>query len=341
MTQPVTFARLPEGDNPASLLDDMFQWLSGFVFIPCQAIGQNDIELFPFADAPGVLTYTDLAPVFTFMATQTNTGNVRLNVMNAQGAGLGPAVAYKANGGAVIAAGDLVAGLSYQAYWQTSLNGGAGGFVVNVGGTGGPLPPPIPFPPPPIPGGNSMPINMIFFTTAGTYTPSPGMVSAIVECVGGGGGGGGAFGNGSHAGGGGGSGGFSRGLLSATDIGTSQAILIGTGGAAGSGGNGGAGGVTSFGNLVVANRGLVLPGNGGGAGFAITTPIGAGYNGASGTMWGGAAQQFLQGGSAADPGIAGKVGAGGTGGVASLLTTNNWVPGGAGGPGWCCITEFS
>jgi hypothetical protein len=224
--------------------------------------------------------------------------------------------------------------------------------------------PPAP-PPDPIPGGNDMPVNMVFFTATGTYTPSPGMVSAIVECVGGGGGGGGALGNGTHSGGGGGSGGYSRVLLSAAEVGGTQAVQIGAGGAAGATGNGSPGGVTSFGALCIANggmggfgydgtsqfgvagpgavagtiafnRGFALPGSGGGYGGPIST---GGYGAA--LLGGGPIQPDAGGPGGQTAGFPGQYGAGGSGGCASLVTTGLWIPGGAGGTGWCCITEYS
>src|SRR5215470_3774528 len=195
MPLPVTFAQLPSGDNPASLLDTQFTALAGFVFIPCAATGQNVIQLEPFADAPLVNSYTDLAPVFTFAAAQTCTGNVTINV-----SGLGEAPAFKANGGAPVVSGDILQGLVYQAVWLTSLNGGAGGFVLNIFGGGLPIPPPPP--------GADMVTMFVYFANA-TFVPPTGMTSCIVEGMGGGGGGGGALADGTNGlgGGGGGSGG--------------------------------------------------------------------------------------------------------------------------------------
>lgn len=107
-------------------------------------------------------------------------------------------------------------------------------------------------------------INIQTFTSSGTYTPTSGMVYAVIECYGGGGGGGGVAGNGSltNAGAGGGGGGYSADLASAATIGASQVVTIGTAGAAGSSGNnaGSNGGPTSVGTLCTAG------GGGGGAG---------------------------------------------------------------------------
>lgn len=126
MPLPVVFASLPAGDNPASLIDTQFTALAGFSVIPCSATGLNDIELAPFADAPIVTQYSDLSPLFTFMATQTSSGNVTLNV-----SGLGAHPAFKNNGTAPAGANDVVAGGIYRAAFLTALNGGAGGFVID------------------------------------------------------------------------------------------------------------------------------------------------------------------------------------------------------------------
>jgi hypothetical protein len=136
MPLPVVFAALPSGDNAASLLDTQFNAVAGFTVIPCAATGQNLILLEPFADAPVVTAYTDLSPIFTFSAPETSTGNVTMNVAN-----LGEHVCYKANGTALVQTGDIIGGMVYQALFLTSLNGGAGGFVLSVepvGSGGGP-----------------------------------------------------------------------------------------------------------------------------------------------------------------------------------------------------------
>src|ERR1700720_4672748 len=68
------------------------------------------------------------------------------------------------------------------------------------------------------------------FTSSGTYTPSAGLVTAIIECVGGGGGGGGSAFSPTqvHGGGGGGAGGYARAYKTASQIGASQTVTIGS-----------------------------------------------------------------------------------------------------------------
>ena len=115
------------------------------------------------------------------------------------------------------------------------------------------------------------------FTVSGSYIPSPGLVSLMVECVGGGGGGGGAVGqlvgppastDGWMMSGGGGAGGcYSRSVLAGAVVLGGAIVTVGAGGLAGvaaQGALGGQGGTTSFGALVTAPGG-----NGGAAGTFI------------------------------------------------------------------------
>lgn len=125
------------------------------------------------------------------------------------------------------------------------------------------------------------------FTSPGTYTPTTGMIYAVVKIVGGGGGSGGAANEGGS--GGGGSGGFGEVLLTAAQIGSSQVVTIGTGGSAGTTtGDGGTGGTTSLGSLISCT---------GGSGGAHATGTGnnAGGNGGVCTVSTGVTIQNIQG----------------------------------------------
>jgi hypothetical protein len=121
-----------------------------------------------------------------------------------------------------------------------------------------------------------------FFTSSGTYTPTTGMKSALIRCLGGGGAGGGvAGGTGVGAsGGGGGAGSLSEILVDAADVGASKAVTIGAGGSPGAAGlsSGGAGGDTSFGTLCVGKGG-----SGGGPGNAGSSAGAPGAGGVEGT----------------------------------------------------------
>src|SRR6476646_7224198 len=100
--------------------------------------------------------------------------------------------------------------------------------------------------------------KIVPITASGSYVPSPGLVSAMLECVGGGGAGGGVTGNSTFyaSGGGGGSGGYSRRSVTAAQLGASQSITIGTGGTPVNNAPGGNGSATSVGSLCVANGGF-------------------------------------------------------------------------------------
>ena len=210
------------------------------------------------------------------------------------------------------------------------------------------------------------PIAIQKFTASGTYTPTAGMTSCIIECVGGGGGGGGSLGNASYclAGGGGGSGGYSRKLATAAQIGASQTVTIGAGGTGGvSNASGNAGGATSVGSLCSANGGgggtnsnsggscgaAATPGTGdlaaagapGGPGFyanntSTFSPAGAG---GSSTFGGGAVASFTTAGNVAAGSNATGYGSGGSGGVTQV--TSSSANGGAGSAGIVVITEYS
>lgn len=117
------------------------------------------------------------------------------------------------------------------------------------------------------------PVVIRTFTTSGTYTPTVGMISCVIEVVGGGGGGGGLVNNAlSTAAGGGGSGGYSRGAFSAATIGASKAVTIGAGGAGGTtaGSDGSTGGTTSVGALIQATGGLGGQGQSAASGSVVT-----------------------------------------------------------------------
>lgn len=119
------------------------------------------------------------------------------------------------------------------------------------------------------------------FTSSGTYTPTAGMLYAVIEVCGGGGGGGGATGTASQSfsGAGGGSGSYSRKVATASAVGASQTVTVGAGGGGGAAGsnNGVTGGSSSVGTLATASGGV-----GGFFGSAVNLPIG-GAGGSAGT----------------------------------------------------------
>lgn len=106
------------------------------------------------------------------------------------------------------------------------------------------------------------------FTANGTYTPTAGTTSIVVEALGGGGAGGGCpastAGN-VASGSGGAAGGYTVGRFTSGFSG--QAVTIGTAGIPVAGGTGGSGGTTSLGGLITANGG----GGGNASGNAAVT----------------------------------------------------------------------
>lgn len=146
------------------------------------------------------------------------------------------------------------------------------------------------------PAGPSPLINIQKFTASGTYTPTPGTASIIVELVGGGGGGGGTPTTPSGqvaAGGGGGSGGYVRGFFTTGFSGA--AVVVGAAGAGVTGANGSSGTDTTF---------MTLTGAGGGGGIVngpAIPPIGFSTGGVGGSASGG----FLN--------VAGRLGGGNLG----------------------------
>lgn len=208
------------------------------------------------------------------------------------------------------------------------------------------------------------------FTASGTYTPSAGMLYAIIECIGGGGGGGAAVGTASqtYSGGGGGSGGYSRAIVSAASVGASKTVTIGGGGIGGAPGanNGTAGSDTSVGALCVGKGGSGglfgsasqsgMGGLGGVAGTGDLTPIGnqggagvyisiagnlflATNFGGSSSFGAGAVPPTPAGGTVVGNAASANTGGGGSGGFANNVAAN--IGGGNGGSGIVFITEYN
>lgn len=206
------------------------------------------------------------------------------------------------------------------------------------------------------------------FTNSGTYTPTPGMATAVVEVQAGGGAGGGAPAAGGgliSLGSGGGAGAYGKGVYAAAQIGTSQAVTVGAGGTPASGTFGGNGGASSFGALLTAPPGpggavagpTAAPWDVGGAGssaasgttgtiiagsgaagpisIALNTTAGFGAPGAASNLGAGAPSV----GSAANGANAGKPGAGGGGTFTPASGTA--LTGGQGAGGIVIVWEYS
>jgi hypothetical protein len=210
------------------------------------------------------------------------------------------------------------------------------------------------------------------FTSSGTYTPTTGMVYAVIEFLGAGGGGGGTAGGTSSTSGSGGGGGGSYGkkVVTANQIGSSASVTIGAGGSAASGNNNGStGGTTSV--VLTGTGGLTLSATGGTGGYGSTNASGgtilsqggsggstvtnsdysvSGGNGSAGIATGASfAIPGAGGGSALAPynpntqaggenygGSAGTLGQGGSGNVSN----NSSFAGATGGNGIVIVTEY-
>lgn len=115
--------------QPLSDFDLQFAAVAALGVIPCTATGTNAIALAPFANTPTISSYPDLSPSFAFVAQNTSTGAVTINVNS-----VGVRNAYKWNGQAGAGAGDVIGGLIYIATPLQALNSGSGGFVINSAG---------------------------------------------------------------------------------------------------------------------------------------------------------------------------------------------------------------
>lgn len=171
-------------------------------------------------------------------------------------------------------------------------------------------------------------LNMQLFTASGTYTPTPGTKSIVVEVQGAGGGGGGIGASSSAnvaVGNGGGAGGYAKSRLTSGFTGGVQ-VNVGIGGP---GGNlsptiGSNGGLSSFGSTIVAN--------GGDGGYAQPqTPPPYGVTGSLGGIATGGNLLNIRGGASAAGGVfsTGNVAPGNGGssqlGSATLSPSNNAV----------------
>lgn len=216
-------------------------------------------------------------------------------------------------------------------------------------------------------------ITQQIFNANGTYTPTTGMLFAIVEVIAGGGGGGGTVGSSTaaRAGGGGGSGSYSRSIVTAAQVvadGGTEAITVGAKGSGGAAGAhaGQAGGASSFGSRVTTNGGnggnfsdlstgfgergtggaagtgtVAVVGNPGGSGLGqgtITTILANGGTGGASWLLGGGTGAIAISGS----NNAGSAGAspGAGGGGAATVGVNSNANGGDGVAGVVIVTEF-
>lgn len=200
------------------------------------------------------------------------------------------------------------------------------------------------------------------FTANGTWIKPGNAQWVYVEVVGAGGGGGGCTGAGTgvSAAAGGGSGGYVRRMWDATTLGTSEAVVVGAGGAGGNVGTGSTGGLSSF-NVMIGSGGTggnpmtsttgTQTSTGGNAGAAAGGTVNVpGSSGDFGSVVGGAGIPSGRGAASYFGGqarnaaslnavgpAASAYGAGGSGCIASTANTQ----GGAGFQGIVIVTTFS
>jgi len=108
-----------------AVLEQMWRQIAaGFVIVPCLAAGTNDITLTPVLHQEGARTYANHM-AFGFVAAATSSGDVSVKVGS-----LGLLKAFKENGATRAGTGDVVNGSYYIASYVSSLDSGAGGFVL-------------------------------------------------------------------------------------------------------------------------------------------------------------------------------------------------------------------
>ena len=211
----------------------------------------------------------------------------------------------------------------------------------------------------------------LYVTGTHTHTFATGMMYALVQLQAAGGGGGGCAanpGNTCSAGAGGGAGAYTQQLYTASQVGASQSITIGTYGVGGNntGGNGTNAANSSFGSLLVCEGGKGGQGgaasgstvyNTGGVGGLVLTPGSIQYVGRPGansvSFHGSASVELSVGGEGGSTiyGVggqttrgnasanAGAVGGGGSG-SSGASAGGGGLNGGDGGVGFCIITEY-
>lgn len=105
-------------------LDADFVGVANTLVVPCTVTGTNSLALTPIPSTVTVSAYTT-GDQYTFVAAATSTG-----VMTAQVSGLGFLKIFTAGGTTQASTGDVKTGQFYQIAYQSTLDTGAGGFVI-------------------------------------------------------------------------------------------------------------------------------------------------------------------------------------------------------------------
>ena len=123
MTYPVDFGGLAAGDQPLSLIDTMFTVAGQQGNIPCTAVGTNAITLTPGTNFFVPAAYSN-AQIASFMAANTSSGSVTLQI-----GGLALLKLFTA-AGVQAASGDVVANTHYEIQYWADLDSSSGGFII-------------------------------------------------------------------------------------------------------------------------------------------------------------------------------------------------------------------
>ena len=123
MTFPTTFTNLPAGNQPASLLDQMFIIVGGMGSIPCTAVGLNSITATPITGYYQPTAYANFQLIsFTVPASLSGAASVRLGSL--------PFVKLFMPTGVQANSGDLLIGNFVMCAFNAALDSGNGGFQV-------------------------------------------------------------------------------------------------------------------------------------------------------------------------------------------------------------------
>src|SRR5262245_41454961 len=123
MTFPTVFANLAAGNQPASLLDNMYNIVGAMGSIPCSATGTNAITLTPLPNYYLPAAYASYQLV-TFAVPNSLTGLATIRIGALAFVKLFMPSGLQAN------SGDLVAGGLVIAAFSLTLDSGNGGFLV-------------------------------------------------------------------------------------------------------------------------------------------------------------------------------------------------------------------